>query len=251
LKTKVVIFADLDGTVVDNTYNFNEIQPMIRRLSELGTAIIFNSSKTLPEVEFYRKKLQINDPFIIENGSAIVIPKNYFSIPYQFTKQRFNYDVLELGMPYCLIREKLRLVASKNNAEIIGFGDMTVKEIADDTGLPLPLACFAKDREYDEAFKIISKNKTQILKAIVDLGLTYTKGGKYYHILGDTNKGKAVITLKGLYCKHFDKIVTIGIGDGQNDQPMLAVVDKSFIVKGEKKSSWEALEEAVQTYLYK
>ena len=45
--------------------------------------------------------------------------------------------------------------AKRAGADMIGFSDMSVEEIAADYGLPLFQARLAKRREYDEPFRIV------------------------------------------------------------------------------------------------
>lgn len=232
LKPKVIIFTDIDGTILDENYDYSQIHEIIHKLVLLDSSIVLTSSKTKAEVELYRRKLAINEPFIVENGSAIIIPKNFFVTKYGFTKENHFYRIIELGMDYSTVRKKLALLQEKNNATIIGFGDMTIKEVANDTGLPVKLASLAKKREYDEPFKIIDGQEKEILRSIEQEGLSYTKGGRYLHLLGNTDKGKAVAILKQLYLQEFIRIVTIGVGDSENDIPMLGLVDNPFKIDG-------------------
>ena len=68
--------------------------------------------------------MAISDPFIIENGSAIMIPKNYFKIRYEFTKN--GYKIIELGTPYRIIREKLAVVRNQTGVQYCWVWRMTV-----------------------------------------------------------------------------------------------------------------------------
>lgn len=67
-ETKIVIFSDLDGTLLDEKYDYQKSKPIIDQLLVLNVPIVFCSSKTEAEIEFYRKELGIRDPFISENG---------------------------------------------------------------------------------------------------------------------------------------------------------------------------------------
>lgn len=239
---KTAIFTDLDGTLLDEKYGYQKVKPVIDQLLILNVPIVFCSSKTKAEIEFYRKKMGINDPFISENGSAIFIPRGYFRFKYTYTRQTGYYDLIELGAAYAIVREKLELAKKKGVTKIIGFGDMTEEEIAKNSGLPLELARLAKRREYDEPFRIIEGNEKEILDTIIEEGFRYTKGERYFHILGNTDKGKAVAILKGLYVKQFRKLITYGIGDSPNDLSMLKIVDLPIFVR---KTSREHKREAL------
>jgi mannosyl-3-phosphoglycerate phosphatase len=248
LSTKIVIYSDLDGTILDETYSFTDIQPIIQKLKALNTDIVLNSSKTRSEIEHYRTKLSVNDPFISENGSAIFIPKHYFKAPYKSAKESSQYNIIELGTPYSILRKKLEAIKRTSKAKIVGFGDMTTEEIAEDTNLPNNLAKLAQKREYDEPFRIVNGKESLVLEAIAAQGLLCTKGGKYYHLMGNTDKGKAVKVLTEIYLKEFNRTLTIGVGDGPNDQPMLAEVNKPYLIKDKQSLPvWKKILEIAQT----
>jgi mannosyl-3-phosphoglycerate phosphatase len=228
--TKTVIFADLDGTFLDDNYNYDSTKPIVKQLTALDSSIVFCSSKTKTEIEYYRKAVGINEPFISENGAAIFIPKNYFPFEYACTKT-CRYNVIRLSPPYETIRQKFSEIKEKTAAKIVGFGDMTLHELALDTGLPLDLAKRAHKREHDEPFRILDGDKGHVLKAIKDEGLHCTRGGRYFHLTGNTDKGKAIGVLKNLYSQMFGEIETFAVGDGPNDLPMLEVVDKPVFIE--------------------
>ena len=230
MKTKTVIFADLDGTFLDDNYSCQETKPIVSQLSAAGCSVVFCSSKTRSEIEFYRKTAGINEPFIAENGAAIFIPKNYFPFKYDCTSTA-HYNTIKLGASYATLREKLAQIKQRTAAKIVGFGDMTHEELARDAQLPLELAHLAKKREHDEPFLIVEGNPKTVLHAIKHEGLQCTQGGRYLHLTGKTDKGKAVMALKDLYSQMFGKLVTFGIGDGPNDLPMLKAVDKPLFIK--------------------
>jgi mannosyl-3-phosphoglycerate phosphatase len=127
---------------------------------------------------------------------------------------------------------------------------MTPEEIAKETRLPVALAKLAKEREYDEPFRITPEKESSVLQAIATQGLCYTKGGRYYHLMGcNNNKGKAAKILTDMYKKEFHSILTIGVGDGPNDESMLAQVDKPFLIKNnEPVPVWKKILEIAQTH---
>ena len=109
---------------------------------------------------------------------------------------------------------------------------MSTEEIAGLTGLSSREAAMAKERHFDEPFIFEGEEADipQLLAAILSKGFRYTQGA-FYHILGDSDKGKAVSILEDLYRKAFGEIVTIGLGDSPNDIPMLERVDYPVIVQ--------------------
>ncbi len=241
---KRVIFTDLDGTLLDRfNYSYDQALEAISLLKRKDVPIIFCSTKTRAEQELYQKELNIKDPFIVENGGAIFIPRDYFTFSFDYHKATEDYFVIELGISHDKIREILKKVEREVGCHIKGFGDMSVEEIARDSGLSLRLAALAKQREYDETFKIEdTPEKIKLaLAEIIEAGLSYTHGGIYYDATGGNDKGKATEILIELFKRKLGQIETIGIGDNQNDIPMLKAVNIPALVQ-KPDHSWEEID---------
>jgi mannosyl-3-phosphoglycerate phosphatase len=241
---KLVIFTDLDGTLLDrNTYSFEPAQSALHLIRQKDIPLVLSSSKTRAEMEFYRRKLENGHPFISENGGAVFIPKDYFSFRFPYDRETDWFFVLELGIFYPQIIEVLELIKKETGILIKGFSDLTEKEISSLCGLDIKEAVLAKKREYDEPFIIEGGEKEVELakEKIEEKGMNYAWGGRFHHILGNNDKGKAVGILKEFYEDQFFSILTIGIGDSLNDLPMLSVVDRPVFLKGEDSVSPEVL----------
>jgi mannosyl-3-phosphoglycerate synthase len=79
---KKVVFTDLDGSLLHPlTYSYTQALDALRLLQEREIPIIFCSAKTRAEQEVYREELGVKAPFIVENGGAIFIPRDYFPLP--------------------------------------------------------------------------------------------------------------------------------------------------------------------------
>jgi mannosyl-3-phosphoglycerate phosphatase len=228
---KQVVFTDVDGTLLDSKYSFQATQPTIKQLQALDVAVVLVSSKTRVELEHYRLKLGITDPFISENGAAIFLPKSYFqTVP--AAKQTSQYDIIELGIPYPQLREKLGAAREKAGCRVVGFGDLSPSEVAAETGLSVELAALAKQREYTEPVCLACGHeaKERFFGVAADEGLFFVKGDRFYHIVGAHDKGLAVLVLKCLYESKFGALESFGVGNGPNDQSMLRIVDHPFFI---------------------
>ena len=152
---KLIIFTDLDGTLFDSaTYSYKPALPALELLQRRQIPIVFCSAKTSAEQEAHREELGIGDPFIVENGGAIFIPRGYFPFDFEYQKTEGDYSVIELGMPYAEIGAVLQQIRDRIGIEFKGFGDMSPQEVAGETGLDLKAARHAKKREYSETVKL-------------------------------------------------------------------------------------------------
>jgi mannosyl-3-phosphoglycerate synthase len=236
VELKRVVFTDLDGTLLHPlTNSYSQALEALRMLQEKGVPIIFCSAKTRGEQQMYRDELGIKDPFIVENGGAIFIPKDYFRLPFTYDNVLQDYFVIELGLPYQEIRRRLKRLQEEVGGQLIGFGDMSVEEVARETALNLRLAELAKKREYSEIIKFDGdkKSKDLVLSRLRDLGFSYILGGKFYGITVGNDQGRAVQILTALFKLNFGNTATTGIGNDESDVAMLAAVDLPVLVQGE------------------
>ena len=96
-----LVYTDLDGTLLDhNTYSFLSARPALNQLRFQRISLIFVTSKTRSEVEGWRERLNNQDPFVVENGGGVFIPKAYFPFPVQGAKPSDGFDFIELGDSY-------------------------------------------------------------------------------------------------------------------------------------------------------
>jgi mannosyl-3-phosphoglycerate phosphatase len=229
---KLVVFTDLDGTLLDaRDYSFAPAGEAVGLLKEEGIPLVVCTSKTTAEILYWRERLGNSHPFISENGGAVYMPAGYFPFVPEGSREEGGYHVTGFGTPYGRLREAVSRLREKGFA-IRGFGDMDDGEVATLTGLTLEQSALARKREYDEPFVMADGGGAPegLLAAIGSLGLKYTRG-RLMHILGDNDKGRAVLYLAGLYARVYGSVVTAAIGDGMNDAPMLAIVDYPFLVR--------------------
>ncbi len=232
-----IIFSDLDGTLLDHhSYEFREALTALKELKRQNIPLILTSSKTSAEIQSIRLQLQNDHPYIVENGGAVYIPEGYFSIKFEFHKQKYSYLVVELGTTYPILREALNEIKLKTGLSIQGFGDLSPEELASISGLSLAEANLALQREYNEPFEInepFNEIKLhQLSKLISEIGLNLTKGGRFFHLTGNNDKGAAVKNLISLFKNEFKNTVkVIGIGDSMNDLAMLKAVDSAILVQ--------------------
>ena len=230
---KLIVFTDLDGTLADfHTYSFDKAIPALDALKKNDIPLIICSSKTRAEIEKFQSRLDIAHPFISENGGAIFVPLAYFSFEFPFTRKDLKYYIIEFGMPYHKIRGALQRIQSAFPDEVRGFGDISDQEVPSVCEIPPEEGILAKEREYDEPFILEDKKKLEKIQEIAaENHLQVIQGGRFYHLVGENDKGKAVSFLTDIFRRAFDDFKTIGLGDSQNDLTMLQVVDYPILVK--------------------
>lgn len=229
---QMVVFTDLDGSLLDHeTYSYENARAALELLRSRQIPLVFTTSKTRPEVEALQADMGIREPFIVENGAALFFPDGYDGLPMDVGFPRPPYRVIQLGAAYGEIRKFLCSLEAGFN--IRGFGDLDAEEVGRLTGLPPQQAALAMQREFTEPFIIDDESKITDLQPIADArGFTIVRGGRFYHLIGaNQDKGRAVrLAVSVLSSKADEQPVTVGLGDGANDIPMLAGVDIPILI---------------------
>ncbi|WP_457742744.1 mannosyl-3-phosphoglycerate phosphatase [Thermococcus sp.] len=222
-----VIFLDLDGTLLGDDYSSERARPVVEELLARGYEIVINTSKTRYEVEHYLMAWNLRSPFIVENGSAVYVPRNYLPLRTlnEFGVEREDYRVIELGRPYPEVREALDELAPRYGLKY--YGNSTLDEVMSFTNIPENLAKLAMKREYSET--IFRWKKTGFEVELEGRGFRVSRGTRFMNVTGETDKGRGAKTLLALYSA-VGNVESYALGDGKNDFPLFEVVDNAFIV---------------------
>ena len=229
---RLIVFTDLDGSLLNHgDYSWEAARPALDRIRELGIPLVICTSKTRQEVNVIREEIGISGPFIVENGGGIFLPPEYDTLPISGAVIMGTLRCIPLGVSYARIRSFME--DAMKEFPIRGFGDMSVEEISQRTGLTTEKASLAKTREFTEPFVMEHEKELHALERTARRkGLMITKGGRFFHCMGFGNdKGVAVTRVKEILSRRWQEIVlSMGFGDSPNDFPMLRQVNIPVII---------------------
>ena len=235
-----VVFTDLDGSLLDGrTTSWDAAAPALQALRARGIPLILVSSKTRAEIEPLRRQLEHRAPFIVENGAAVFIPQGLFTFPLERVRTKSAYEVIEMGMPYHMLRDVLKQIEDAVETPLHGFGDLSLDEIMQVTGLSRADAALASIREYGEPFLLEAPQQLvdEVHRQIVSRGLRCRKVGRLFHLTGDNDKGEAADLLMRCYRREHRlrsqsrAVESVGIGESLDDVPLLAAVDHPILAQ--------------------
>jgi len=232
---KWIVFTDLDGTLLNAAdYSFSPAKPALKFLKENNVPVVPCTSKTLREVVQIRTRLQLRGPFIVENGSAVFWPADRFAQDEEARLFNKEFRVTVLGKTYTEILTFYEQIKKRFRLKIKGFNEMTTAEIARLTNMTESEALAAKERLYSEPFIAEAKitNLTELAGYAKQNGFQLLRGNRFFHLLGQTDKGCAVRKTLRLYESEEGNVrVSLGLGDSPNDFAMLRVTDYAVLIR--------------------
>ncbi len=230
-----LVFTDLDGTLLDHhTYRWDAARPALERLARAGVPVVLCSSKTRAEMTGLQERLGLRGPMVVENGGAVILVGSG-PLETAFPDRLGGVPARVFGTPYPRLREALDGLRRLAVGRLRGFGDAAPDEIARWTGLAVAAAVAAAAREFDEPFLWEPEpSPGEVARAeawLAARGLGLTRGGRFWHLTGDNDKGRAVRWVTDAVAAAAGRRPrTLALGDGPNDLPMLAAVDTGVLV---------------------
>jgi mannosyl-3-phosphoglycerate phosphatase len=230
---RTIVFTDLDGTLLAHeSYSWDGARPALEELRRRRIPLVFCTSKTRAEVRSLRRAIGNSDPFIVENGGVVVIPP--IQTPGLTSATRKRERVLALGRPYAEVVSALQIIARQAGVQVRGFQHMDDEEVAERTGLSLKEARRARHRETGEPFLVVNARPKEIRtlsRLAHEIGYTIQRGGRFWHISANCDKGLALSTVISFYRAAWRATIrTIALGNSANDLPMLQVVDRPILM---------------------
>ena len=215
------IVSDVDGTLMDHSYDLTPAKETIKQLQEISIPVILCTSKTAAEVEVIRRELNLTDPYIVENGAAI----------YGESLKKVNGKII-LGKEYKSLEEILSFISNEIDYKLVPLNNLSDQEATELTGLKGNSLNLMRDRHWSMPFL----NPPSFLEERINIccerfEVDVFKGNRMSHLLSkNSNKGKAIIALKN-YSKN-QNIQIIGLGDSPNDLPLLLNSDIRIVIPG-------------------
>ncbi len=237
LISDIIVVTDLDGSLLDfYSYSWKDAQPAINLLKRRNIPLVFCTSKTRAELVQLRRKMGLTDPFISETGGAIWFdPKATEKKPRGARKLAGLYAIV-LGLPYRRLRRALIDYRDKHRLDLVGFGDLPAKRIGELCDVPNEVAPLAKIRDFDEPFFFAQppaeKTIDEMRRYFTQRGMHIIQGGRFFHLVGDSDKGKAINRLREWYeGERGGPVTIIGLGDSPNDISLFEAADIPILVK--------------------
>jgi len=219
--SRIWIVTDVDGTLMDHSYDLTPAKETIRILKELKIPVILCTSKTASEVRVIQKDLELYDPYIVENGGAIC-SDSYIEGSWEIV----------LGESYQKLEQILRKLSKDVDFHLKPLNDLSDNEANSLTGLSGDSLKLMRDRHWSMPFLNPPDHiEEELKKFCYKYEVAIFRGNRMSHLLSkNSSKGEAIKKLKEFSANNNVKI--IGLGDSPNDLPLLKEADYRVVISG-------------------
>lgn len=219
---QLILFSDLDGTLLDHdSYAWEAARPALEQLKQRQVPLVLTTSKTLAEVSLLAHELHNYYPCIVENGAGVAWPT---IVPQEYELETLGVD-----------RKRLLEVLQPLHAdfEFRSCAQMNTEEFVQLTGLESAAAERAMRRDFSEPFiwKDDVARVEEFIQRVESQGLNILQGGRFYHLMGQADKGRAMERVTRVWRDGDSRSRTVALGDSQNDVAMLKMADFAVVVR--------------------
>jgi mannosyl-3-phosphoglycerate phosphatase family protein len=244
-------------TAVDNLFlnaageDWEAASDAIAKLGRHGIPLILCSSGTRAQIDSLRRKIQHGHPFMTESGSGLFIPDGYFNLRLEGGTRVGRNFCVPFARPQAEAAAALPEIAEEAGASAVGFSQMSLREIARNSGLSTHDAELYRQREFGEFFFFAGereKTTRRFLQIAKEKGWEALPGAPFWELRGPLKQGGAtngVQYLMAIFRKALHgRQRSVGIGSGPSDLYFLSAADVAVVVPpeesnpGEGRPSW-------------
>jgi len=218
MEHSLILFSDLDGCLLNHhDYSYQPAIPVLDRLRKAEIPVILCSSKTEAEMRPLARELDVSPTITCENGGVICWDEAGERTVLGASRE----EILDV------------LAACKRRYQFESFRDLGIEGIMQATGLPREKAERSADRHCTEPLLWRDDEaKIEAFRAELEAhDLRLTRGGRFWHVSGQTDKGIAAMAVKERFEKSLIRsLCAAAIGDSGIDQPMLEAADIAIVI---------------------
>ena len=216
----VIVFTDLDGTLLDHAdYGFEAALPALRYLAEQNIPLVLSTSKTAAEILAMRENPVFAQCMaIVENGAGVLRAGDSQPQP-----EPHHWRLLQLV-------DELPADLRKGFS---GFSSWSQETLRQHTDLDPESASRAARRHYSEPGLWLGTegDRRRFLDALTELGIHAQQGGRFLTLGFGASKAERMRELIDERRQDYgDRVISIALGDAPNDIDMLLQSDFGIVI---------------------
>jgi predicted mannosyl-3-phosphoglycerate phosphatase (HAD superfamily) len=235
-----IIFTAVDDLFLNPTgEDWEAASDAFAKMGRQGIPLILCSSGTRVQIDPVRRTIQHGHPFMTESGSGLFIPDGYFNLRLEGATRTGRTFCVPFARPQAEAAAALPEIAKEAGASVVGFSQMSLREIAQNSGLSTQDAELYRQREFGELFFFAGeteKTTKRFLQVAQRNGWEALPGAPFWELRGPLkqNAANGVQYLMAIFRKALHgRQRSVGIGGSAADLYFLSITDVTVVLPPE------------------
>ena len=176
-QTSRVLYIAVDTLIPERGKSIAGFDEFTAALDHAGVPAVWLTSRSRLQFDEPRRKSGHAHPFIAEDGCGVYLPEDYFHLrPDSAVPRSAKASTLRLGRFTCIpsaealpaAANALEALSEETGVAIVTLRSLSIRELAQNTGLPAREAELARQRDFDELFFFAGASEAQVERLLAD-----------------------------------------------------------------------------------
>ena len=178
-QTSSILYIAVDALLPERGKAVAGFDEFTAALDHQGIPAVWLTSRSRLQFDEPRRKLGHAHPFIAEDGCGVYLPEDYFHLrPDSAGARSAKTSTLRLGRFTCIpsaealpaAADALEALSQETGVPIVTLRSLSLRELAQNTGLPAREAELARQRDFDELFFFAGASDAQVKRFLAEGG---------------------------------------------------------------------------------
>jgi mannosyl-3-phosphoglycerate phosphatase len=237
LAPRQIVFTAVEGALDHLVPRFSTaVSEALQALARRGIPLVLSSHGARAQLEPLRRKLQHSHPFLTESGGGLFIPDGYFNHRLEGATRAGRYLCVPFARTHAEAAAALQEIAAEASASVVGFSQLSSREIAQNSGESPKEAELSRQREFSEIFFFAGemvKAPRRFSEIARKRGWEATPGDPFWELRASKlqNHQPAPHYLMDIYRKSLHvRLRSVGIGIQAQDLHLLSATDTAVVL---------------------
>ena len=259
-QTSSVLYIAVDTLLPERGKGIAGCDEFTAALDHEGIPAVLLTSRSRMQFDEPRRRLGHSHPFIAEDGCGVYLPEDYFHLrPDAAGPRSGNASTLRLGRFTCIpaaevlpaAADALEALSEESDVPIVPLRSLSLRELAQNTGLPAREAELARQRDFDELFFFAGAADAQIKRFLAE-GRKRKMDLRQHGVLWSAAIGASIQRCVAALTRLYDRALryhahSVGIATADLAPALLSFCDRSILLtEGDAESALTSIKERVR-----
>lgn len=246
-QTSSVLYIAVDSLLLERGKSVAGFDEFTAALDHEGIPAVWLTSRSRMQFDEPRRKFGHTHPFIAEDGCGVYLPEDYFHLRPDATGPcSAKASTLRLGRFTCIpsaealpaAADALESLSQETEVPIVTLRSLSLRELAQNTGLPTRESELARQRDFDELFFFAGAADAQVKQFLTE-GRKRRIEFRQHGVLWSAAIGASIQRCVTALTKLYDRALryhahSVGIATGDLGRSLFPFCDRSILLEDGK-----------------